>query len=336
MSDRGSTANDTQEAASALPVDSGGIIHETRDTWKARPRFAARDLAILGRVPLWFAIAWIVPQARWPLVARPLASDNPSLVSRIGDSDLGQLLGPAAIAAKLEANRIEHSFQYFRDYRPGGWRIPNAVEGLEHLAEAQASGRGVVLWMAHFVFHGLAAKKLLSEAGFQVHHVSRPEHGFSKTAFGIRVLNPLRVRVEDRYLASRILIRETARSAIGERIRKLLRDGQMVSITAGAWEGRRIAHVPFLGGHYPLATGAPALAHAEGARLIPVFCWRGDAPDGRLTLRVDPPIDMPANADRRQAIDHALREFVERHDSVVRAAPTEWRGWNYLDSQRSR
>ena len=256
-------------------------------------------------------------------------------MDRIARSGLGRHLDPAAVAAELESNRIEHSFQYFREYRPGGWRIPHAVEGLEHLAEARASGGGVVLWMAHFVFHGLAAKKLLGEAGFRVHHVSRPEHGFSKTAFGIRVLNPLRVRVEDRYLASRILIGATDQRAIGERIRGLLRDGEIVSITAGAWEGRRIARVPFLGGHYPLATGAPALAHAEGATLIPVFCWRGDAPDGRLTLRVDRPIGMPAGAGRQQAIDHALAEFVDRHDAVMRAAPGEWRGWNYLDTARS-
>ena len=61
-SDSSSTA--TPEAAPAAPVDSGGIIHETRDDRKARPGVAARDFAILARIPLWFAIAWAVPQAR--------------------------------------------------------------------------------------------------------------------------------------------------------------------------------------------------------------------------------------------------------------------------------
>lgn len=318
-----------------VPDDMARIVHETRAREKVRLRIAARDIGIAAKMPLWMALAWAVPQPQWSGVARLLAGDSPSLAERIKASRLDSLQEPAAIAAALEANRVEHAFQYFREYRPGGWRFPSTVEGLEYLAEARRAGRGVVLWMAHFVFQALAAKKLLAERGFRVHHLSRPEHGFSKTAFGIRVLNPLRVAAENRYLASRVLIQETAGRSTGERLRALLREGHAVSITAGAWEGRHIAHVPFLGGRYPLATGAPALAHAEGAALIPVFCWRGAARDGHLTLRIDRPIDMPADIARAEAIDRALCQFMERHEDVVRTAPSEWRGWSYLEFKES-
>lgn len=328
-SDRASTPADP--AGKAPPADAAAAIrHERREARKARARIEARDLGILTRLPLWLAVAWGLPQARWPTLARYLAGANPALPGRIRACDPGPGFDAEAIAAALEANRVEHSFQYLRDYRPGGWRFPVALEGLEHLAEARAAGRGVVLWMAHFVFHGLAAKKLLAGRGFRVHHLSRPEHGYSKTAFGIRVLNPVRRRVEDRYLASRILITGAGRETLGARLRALLAAGEIVSITAGAWEGRRVAHVPFLGGRYPLATGAPFLAHAEGAALIPVFCWRGAATDGGLTLRVGRPIPAPREADRTQAIEGALAAFMARHEAIVREAPGEWRGWNYL------
>ena len=316
-----------EEAALPAPPQ---ILHEVREGQKSRAAFSRRDVAILAKLPLFLLISWALPQRRWPLLARLLGEARPELAVRIRAALADSAFDAEAIATRLEANRVEHSFQYLREYRPGGWRFSCVVEGFEHIAQAQADGRGVVLWMSHFVFHGLAAKKLLRRGGFPVHHVSRPEHGFSKTEFGIRFLNPIRVRVEDRYLASRVLIGQRSREELAAHLGRLLRGGEVISITAGAWEGRRIAWVPFLGGRYPLATGAPSLAHAHGAALIPVFCWRGAGEGGRLTLRIGRPIDPPAGIDRRGAIDFALREFMARHEEPVGAAAAEWRGWYYM------
>jgi hypothetical protein len=79
------------------------------------------------------------------------------------------------------------------------------LRGLEHLAPALACGRGAILWTADFPAAGEATKIALSRAGWPLAHLSRIEHGFSKSRYGIRVLNPLRVRFEKRYLAERIL-----------------------------------------------------------------------------------------------------------------------------------
>lgn len=330
MSEQPDPSRADMKKGAPLATAEAGVVHETRNERKTRALVAGRDLGILARLPLMFAIAWSTPESRWPSFARRLSGKNPGLARRIEKSELGASLDPEAVATELEANRIEHSFQYFREYRPKGWRIPHTIEGIENLAEARAAGRGVILWMAHFVFHGLAAKKLIAEQGFRVHHLSRPEHGYSKTRFGIRVLNPLRVRVEDRYLASRVLIVPDAKDTLKERIRSLLHAGEIISITAGAWEGRNIAHVPFMGGYYPLAIGAPALAHKEGAALIPVFCYRSGN-NGRLKLIVDKPLGITHEMDRREAVDRAMLEFMGRHAAPVRTAPGEWRGWNYLE-----
>src|SRR5258708_1212711 len=67
------------------------------------------------------------------------------------------------------------------------------------------AGRGAVLWVAHFSFNSLAAKKALHQAGFAVAHLSRPEHGFSTSRFGIAALNPIRVRTDRRFLADPII-----------------------------------------------------------------------------------------------------------------------------------
>ena len=75
------------------------------------------------------------------------------------------------------------------------------LQGREHLDEALGRGKGCVLWVAHFVFAPNIAKLALHDAGYKVSHLSRLDHGFSSTRFGIKWLNPVRSRFEDRLLA---------------------------------------------------------------------------------------------------------------------------------------
>ena len=56
----------------------------------------------------------------------------------------------------------------------------------------------------------LVSKMALHRAGYGLVHLSRSEHGYSSTIFGMRCLNPLRSRIESRYLAERVVIGEIA------------------------------------------------------------------------------------------------------------------------------
>ena len=113
---------------------------------------------------------------------------------------------PAAIGKGLQRNHRLNQLCFVASWRPGGWSPQITVTGTEHLHVALAAGRGAVLWVAPFVFAPLVAKRGLHQAGFSVHHLSRPSHGFSSTRLGMAVLNPIRTRIEDRYLAERITI----------------------------------------------------------------------------------------------------------------------------------
>ena len=218
------------------------------DRRSSRELFNLKDITTLVNLPIWSLCALVLPQRLWPKAARLLARFSAQRLRPIEGLDERVASQFPAIADRLDANRIEHSFQYLRDWLPGGWDVKCDIEGLEHLAAAKKAGRGVVLWMGHFVFHGLASKKLLYHAGFPFHHLSRPEHGYSKTRLGICLLNPVRSKIEDRYLASRILIATGSEWRALRRAGSHLRSGGLVSVTAGAWEGRSTLEIPFLGG----------------------------------------------------------------------------------------
>jgi lauroyl/myristoyl acyltransferase len=180
------------------------------------------------------------------------------------------------------------------------------------------------------VFNGLAPKKGLHDAGFPYVHLSRPEHGFSKTRFGIRVLNPLRRKVEDRYLASRVIIRQNSGIGAMRDLRKVLADNGIVSITAGSWEGRVIVEPEVFGCRMPLATGPIALALATGAPLLPVFVWR-ESRTGILKVEIDAEIPLDGSGDKPAVIAGVADAYAARLQERIRAAPEQWRGWRYLE-----
>jgi lauroyl/myristoyl acyltransferase len=307
----------------------------------SRRSISVDDVLKTLALPFWGLMAWCTPERSWDAVCTIMARIRTRAGG--GRSSLGKAIAaitpdgvgaasPATIAARLEAGRYEHYFQILRDYRPGGWRPPVEVVGREHIERARANGVGAVLWVGHFVFNGLAPKLALHQAGLKVAHLSRPEHGFSKTAYGVHVLNPIRARIEDRYLDGRILIKRGSETVAARQLKERVARGGIVSITAGAWEGRRIALAPIFGRQLPLATGAISLAISTGAPLLPLIVVR-DEPSGIIRVVIEPPIDLPSKLEKDVAIAHAASEYARRLETWIRRYPGQWRGWRYVTSQ---
>ncbi len=179
---------------------------------------------------------------------------------------------------------------------------------------ALKDGRGAVLWVAHFCFNALATKKAFHEAGYSVSHMSRPEHGFSKSRFGVSVLNPIRVRTELRYLRDRIIIDRSKPTRSVRDASKRLAQNEIISVTAGAWEGARVAVVDVGGCALDLATGAPGLALMTGAALLPVITIRDDA-SGEIHVIVKERIDSAFWSQRPRHLGH-VTGFRRRHRAV--------------------
>ena len=129
-------------------------------------------------------------------------------------------------------------------------------------------------------------------------------------------------------LAGRIVIDRAKPMSATLAARRVLERNGIVSITAGAWEGQRLAVVELLGGTLELAVGAPGLARLTGAPLLPVFAVRDDA--GALRVTLDAPIPVAREGDTDAALQEAAQRFAGRLEPWIRRYPAQWRDWKSL------
>jgi len=315
----------------------GASVTRRRRSLTARAVWQSSDLVVAGSLASLLVPAWLLPEDSWPALCRTLARapglTDRSLLARTAASLQAALGEPdplraGALARNLQAAVYELRMQNLRAWRPGGWNPAIALEGEEHLLSALANGRGAILWVAHFAFNSNVTKIALHRRGHRVSHLSRPEHGFSKTRFGIAALNPVRCAPEDRYLEQRIVFDRHSPSSAMRRMVKALGDGRIVSITAGAWEGSELAEGMLCGGRLSIAIGASRLALRTGAALLPVFSVR-DSEVGFRTV-IEPLIALPACRTPAETHGAAVAEFLRRHEPWVRRFPDQWRGWKEL------
>ena len=302
-----------------------------------RSVISAADAKLTVLLPFLLLLAWLVPTRQWHGFCRTLfvgkhsSPGEDAIMRGVRLSGLSPVLPLQAPfnSVELRTHRYVSYLQYLRDYRPLGWRCAATIDGEEALRHVQAENSGVILWVAHFVYNGLPLKKALHQAGYSVSHLSRPEHGFSDTRYGVAILNPLRSRIEERYLRRRILIKRGAEHVALREAHRLLKQGAIVSITAGHWEGRQVARIPVGQAVLPLSTGAPSLAHATGAPLLPVFISLEE--NGDYRLRVGEALRCDAALPRSEAVTQALSGFSQQLLVEIRRSPTQWRGWKYLE-----
>jgi lauroyl/myristoyl acyltransferase len=295
---------------------------------------ALGDIGTLLGMAVLLPLAWILPRRLWPGLCSGLApvigrfegTGGEALPARIARY-LGErktTMPLPRIAARARAGFMEEFLGILRALRPWA-NTPNCtLHGGAHVTQALKEGRGVVLWVDEFHFYSLASKVALAEAGFRTVHLSHPTHGFSKTRFGMAVLNPVKIHVENRWLKDRVMMSFGGATGALRALQRHLRAGDVVSVTAGADAATPI-ELPFLGGTIRLAPGAPELAHMAKAPLLPVHTIYRE--DGTFEVSVEPPIEAPREDGRAAFAEAAAREYAERLAPVVLSYPHQWRGW---------
>jgi lauroyl/myristoyl acyltransferase len=302
----------------------------------SRRLFAVGDLAVL----LWLAAG--APLSLLPYKARWWLCRGLGVLTIVSTRAAGsrQALSRMAGFHQVQARRIVSALYAARlaaqlDLLRGLLRRPDlsyTCRGLEHLDAALAQGRGAVLWVSDFTGGGEAVKVALARAGYRMSHLSRPEHGFSKTRFAIRFLNPIRIRFERAYLRERVVYdRMRPKEALSRLMARLAENG-VVSITASAHEGRLLAEGPFFAGRLRLAAGAPKLARRAGAALIPVHAVRDPARPDRFNITLGPPLPISCELPEDEAILAAAGAYLEGLEELVRRRPESWGGWRRLGS----
>jgi uncharacterized protein len=291
------------------------------------------DLRTIGKIAVLAAIAWSLPPRLWRKAA--------IATSFFGRNDLG---GPAYrwnLADRYSASQIsairfrrriyirELNMQIVGLWRWPAWRPEICLLGAEHLQEALGKGRGVILWMAETVFATLIGKMALHDAGFHTYQLTRAQHGFSTTEFGIRHLNPIWTDIEDRFIAGRATIKGNNSAEPLARLRALLAENK-IAIVAAVPQTRRILSIPFLRTELPMAIGAIRLAQETGAALLPVFTLAKE--DGGFEVAIHEPLSVSGASVDYESVAAAFAKQLER---IVSDHPDQWTGWHWLQIDRA-
>lgn len=210
------------------------------------------------------------------------------------------------------------------------WHRPLLVEGLEHVHEGLHLGSGVILWVFPCVGHSVGVKQAVFQAGIPLAHLTRPGHGFSGSPFGVRVASPFLRRSETKYLAESVVIDDRLTFAPLRRLRVLLKENRVVSVTVTRAAGRS-GRFQVLGSEIQLPQGPVELAAATGACIVPVYTAERD---NRTRVIIGEP--LPVAGPDSVAVHAAMSVAVEWLEQRVREDPTTWLGWRMLTPRLSR
>ncbi len=277
--------------------------------------------------------SWLVPiDQLWPLAQ--------AIRRRGGHRSSGHPGGAELVLAHLLSDQVtpEQAFELYRRWqdrvleltmhilalrRPGrAWRPSVRLAGRENLDAALCRGAGAILWMSGFIYSPLILQRTLQEAGFEQTLLSRPEHGFSVSPFGVRFLNPLWQAVENRYLAERVVIENNDAGPALKILRdRLARNG--VILIAAAETGRRTLDPEFLRGRLRVASGPLHLARTSGAPILPTTALRNE--DGSYQVLIGQALDTADSTEPLYAA--AARAYAEGIEPFVRRYPDQWNGW---------
>lgn len=286
-----------------------------------------RDIMQLIYLSALLPFAWFMPTRHWATLTRFLGNAHLNMFGESG-AHLHQLapqlldMNPSELEVAFRQHNHWELLENLREYAPWGWNPHIDVLGQEHIIKALNKGKGVILWFCPFAHADLVFKKGLHQAGYAITHLSSFTHGFSDTRFGAKILNPIKTKIESRYLKERCLISSHGSGPAIRRLISRLEANEVVSITA-IHSGRRYGESQFLGGRIRLAKGAPNLALTTGAALLPVFI----VPTAKgYAVKIEPNL-VTQNTQVHDAEEEIISAYTPLLEHYVLAHPGLWRGW---------
>ncbi|MDX3077233.1 phosphatidylinositol mannoside acyltransferase [Streptomyces sp. MI02-7b] len=186
-----------------------------------------------------------------------------------------------------------------------------AAEGLHHLEDGLAAGRGVVLALPHMANWDLAGAWVTTKLGVPFTTVAerlKPE------------------TLYDRFVAYREglgmeVLPHTGGAAFGTLARRL-RDGGLVCLVADRDLSASGVPVDFFGARARMPAGPALLAVQTGALLLPVTLWY----DASRTLqgRVHPPVEVPEGGTRTERTAAMTQRLADVFAAGIAEHPEDW------------
>lgn len=241
-------------------------------------RFVNRDLRESLLSCFYLGVAAVLPVSWWGLICdwvsglrrkrhfrKEFARYDIAVKAVLGDA-VGTRGMFEALLAAMHRRRLTLAAHLVAGRR---WSPAIRLEGLDGLRQAVRNGRGVIIWCDQFTAQTIIGKRALHEAGVDAHQVSARYHGFSPSEFGFRVINPPLVKVENRFLKSRIVFERTDAYQVTTRIQKVLKANGVVLMTNTLYAGSAFAEAAMGECGWTHLASAPAnFAARAGAALF--------------------------------------------------------------------
>ncbi|MEO6742280.1 MAG: lysophospholipid acyltransferase family protein [Chthoniobacteraceae bacterium] len=191
----------------------------------------------------------------------------------------------------------------------------DATEGSEHLAAAQAAGRGTILITGH-LGHWELGGLLLALHGLRMTVITLPEPSEELTRW--------RGACRERLGIGTIAVGPGHDFAFVEMLRTLRENGCLAMLVDRPYEGTGIAVRQF--GHITqYSTAAAMLAHHTGAAVVPAFVIR--LPNHRYRAITCPPVQM-STGPLRDTMQENTQRIADVFEVLIRQHPDQW--FNYV------
>lgn len=186
------------------------------------------------------------------------------------------------------------------------------ISGLEHLAEAKAAGRAVILAGGHIGTFTFVAARLTRE-GYPSWVILRMPHD-PRVA---ELYRDITARLGVNWIADRPRP-QCVKSSLA---RLLSRDILHVLLDQKPSRGKGCV-VPFFGIPTEMFPGVISLALKTGARVLPVTIHRRGVV--HHIIEIGPPIDLVSTGDRQKDVEVNLARVVQSLEVGIRDYPEEW------------
>ena len=183
------------------------------------------------------------------------------------------------------------------------------LEGVEHLQNARASGRGVVAPSGHLGNWEIQAVASVPKVG-NVAMIARPLDNLELD----ERLNRLRTST-----GNTVIYKQKALA----RVIRTLREGGIVAILIDQnMQAKDGVFVRFFGRPACTTTVAAALALKTGCAIVPVHCLL--QPNGRYRMIYGPPVEWPRTGRRDEDVVALTQHLTAIIESWVRETPEQW------------
>jgi predicted LPLAT superfamily acyltransferase len=195
-------------------------------------------------------------------------------------------------------------------------------EGLEHIEEAAARGKGLILLGAHFGPWQFGAAGL-GRKGITVRIAAVIQEARAMDSY----LSQLRSR--SKHPMPQILLLDGESPFASMTIADALEKGDVVALHADRHLLGRSVKVPFLGSPARFPLGPFVLSELTGAPLAIWFAVKQDRRSVKITVHEPFHVRSGSRRDRNERLEEALRRYVSLLEDTVKAHPYQW--YNFYD-----